>query len=266
MKRPFYALIFAVLLAALVLLFAAVFRNLSVDYDRVEISRVVDGDTVELKNGKMARYIGIDTPETSKKTAKGWIKADEPFGEEAKRFNEELVLGKTARLEFDIVAKDKYNRLLVYCFVTYGDGEVLAQEEILRNGLAYLYTFPPNVKYVDRFVAALKEARQARRGIWSQDLAIQSQDAAGFKGHRKIAEGVVKKTRSMKNLVRLTMDGLVLVIFKNDLDMFLNSGISPSSFYKGKKVRVFGLIKEYKGEPEVVVSHPWQIEVVENSR
>lgn len=262
MKRRAYFFIFTAVLAALILFFGVISRKLSVDYRRVGIKGIVDGDTIELINGEVARYIGIDTPETRKKTAQGWIKVEEPFAEEAKRFNEGLVLGKTARLEFDVVPQDKYKRLLVYCFVKDGEKEVLAQEEILRQGLAYLYTFPPNVKYVDRLVAALKEAKVERRGVWSQDLVIQSQDASAFKGQRKITEGIIKKTRSSRNLVRLTMDGLVLVIFRNDLELFLNSGISPSSFYKGKKVRVFGMIKEYKGQPEIIVSHPWQIEVV----
>ncbi|MBI5873979.1 MAG: thermonuclease family protein [Candidatus Omnitrophica bacterium] len=262
MKINRYIFIFAAVLSALIIVLAVGFKNTPVDYGNVEIKSVVDGDTVELKNGEMARYIGIDTPETHKKTASGWKNVSEPFGEEARRFNEELVSGKAARLEFDIVRQDKYKRLLVYLFVKDGGKEVLAQAEILRNGLAYLYTFVPNVKYVDTLVSALKEAKENRRGIWSQDLDISSQDAAHFVGQRKIVTGEIKKTRSMEKLVRLSMDGLALVIFKNDLELFLNKGISPASFYKGKKAQVFGLIKEYKGEPEIIVSHPWQIEVI----
>ncbi len=249
---------------ALISLAAAYLTSVSsFDYQNVSVKEVVDGDTVVLSNGKSARYIGIDTPETHKKTRAGWVDVHEPYGHEAARFNEELVLGKAARLEFDIQREDKYKRLLVYCFVKAGDKEVLAQVEILRQGLAYLYTFPPNVKYVDTLVAALKEAKENRRGIWSQDLTIASEDAGQYTGQRKIVVGTIQKTRSSKNLVRMTMDGLVLIIFKNDLEaMFLKKGIDPSEFYKGKKVRVFGLIKEYKGKPEIIVSNPWQIEVV----
>lgn len=32
--------------------------------------------------------------------------------------------------------------------------------------------------------------------------------------------------------------------------------------FKGKKVRVNGLVKEYKGKPEIIINHPSQIEVV----
>lgn len=32
--------------------------------DQVLVSRVVDGDTIEISTGQKVRYIGIDTPET----------------------------------------------------------------------------------------------------------------------------------------------------------------------------------------------------------
>ncbi len=234
-----------------------------VDYSNLEINRVVDGDTVELKNGKLARYIGIDTPETSKKTEEGWVKVDEPYAQEAKSFNESLVIGKIARFEFDVLEQDKYKRLLVYCFVKSGDNEVLAQAELLRQGLAYLYTFPPNVKYLDKLIGALKEAKEAHRGIWSQDLVIPSESAKEFIGSRKIVSGKVVRARSAEKFARLSMEGIDIIIFKRDLDTFLNSGISPVTEYRGKDLKVFGLIKEYKGKPEIIVSHPSQIETGE---
>jgi len=49
--------------------------------------RVVDGDTIELKNGDKVRYIGIDTPES-----------DEYYGDIATEKNQELVEGKTILL------------------------------------------------------------------------------------------------------------------------------------------------------------------------
>src|SRR3989344_6477897 len=33
--------------------------------ESAQVSRVIDGDTIELYEGKRVRYIGIDTPETS---------------------------------------------------------------------------------------------------------------------------------------------------------------------------------------------------------
>jgi hypothetical protein len=36
----------------------------------------------------------------------------------------------------------------------------------------------------------------------------------------------------------------------------------PEDDYRDKQVRVTGLVKEYKGKPEIVVSDPSQIEIV----
>jgi endonuclease YncB( thermonuclease family) len=249
---------------ALVSALTVLFSSQPVDYQDVIARKVIDGDTIELGNGQDVRYIGIDCPETQRNTPSGWRKVHEPFADEAKKLNEELVSGKPLRFEFDVQKKDKYNRLLAYCFVKEGQKEVFVQSELLKKGLAYLYTFPPNIKYVDVLVASLQEAKNKKAGIWSLDLNIDSRKASKFIGERKLVSGKIKKTRSTPKTIRLVMDGLLIVIFKNDLGLFEKASIDPAQFYKGKTVNVFGLIKEYQGEPEIIVSNPWQIEVIKN--
>lgn len=228
------------------------------------IAKIVDGDTAELSNGRRVRYIGIDTPETSRRTSRGWEKVSEPYGALARRANEELALGRRVRLEYDVEPRDKYKRDLVYCFVdAAGGGEVMVQEELLRRGLAYLYAWPPNTKYIKRLAAAQEEAQSARRGIWSQDLTISVADAGRFIGQRKLVSGRIREARTTAKTIVFDMEGLSLVIFKSNLDLFLNEGIRPQDFYADSDVSVFGLIKEYRGAPEIIVSHPWQIDKVE---
>jgi len=67
------------------------------------VTKVIDGDTVVLSSGQTLRYIGMDTPER-----------EDCFFEEAKRANEELVLGEVVKLEKDVSETDKYKRLLRY--------------------------------------------------------------------------------------------------------------------------------------------------------
>ena len=59
------------------------------DLVQYEVIRVIDGDTVELKNGERLRYNDIDTPETVHPS-----KPIECFGPEASSKNKELVEGK----------------------------------------------------------------------------------------------------------------------------------------------------------------------------
>jgi hypothetical protein len=63
-------------------------------YDQV--GWVIDGDTIVLADGRKVRYIGINAPEIEHDDQKA-----EPFGNEAKSFNQGLVYRKNIRLEFD---------------------------------------------------------------------------------------------------------------------------------------------------------------------
>ena len=55
-----------------------------------------------------------------------------------------------------------FGRLLSDVYV---DG-VMVNELLVREGYAQVSTFPPDVKYVDRFLAAQQDARSANRGLW----------------------------------------------------------------------------------------------------
>lgn len=132
--------------------------NLSEVSDLAKVVRVIDGDTIEIEGGEKVRYIGIDTPETVDPR-----KPIQCFGVEASKKNKELVEGKMARLEKDITDRDKYNRLLRYVWI----GDTLINQELAAQGFAKSYSYPPDVKYQDRFVAAEKKAREDKLGLWS---------------------------------------------------------------------------------------------------
>lgn len=125
-----------------------------------KVVAVIDGDTIDvLLFGQKyrVRYILINTPETEHSPG-----GAEPFGLEATAANRALVEGKTVQLEKDVSETDRYGRLLRYVYV---DG-MMVNEELLRQGMAHVATFPPDVKYVDRFLAVQKAAQAAGRGIW----------------------------------------------------------------------------------------------------
>jgi len=125
--------------------------------DTFLVTRVIDGDTIEIEGGKKVRYIGIDTPETVDPR-----KPVQCFGVEAFNKNKELVERKRIRLEKDISETDKYGRLLRYVYV---DG-IFVNDYLVRQGYAYAYTYPPDVKYSEQFIQAQKEARENNRGLW----------------------------------------------------------------------------------------------------
>lgn len=127
---------------------------------RVQVTRVVDGDTIEvLLDGETedVRYIGVDTPET--------VKPESPvecFGPQASSFNHRLVEGRQARLVFGVERRDVYGRLLAY---VYRDGRFV-NAELLRKGFARTLTFPPNDRFADRFKRLEIRAARLGRGLW----------------------------------------------------------------------------------------------------
>lgn len=123
------------------------------------VTRVIDGDTIELASGEKVRYIGIDTPERG-----------ECFFQEAKIANEELVLNKKVRLVKDVSQIDKYGRLLRYVYID----DIFVNEYLVKQGYAMVATYPPDVAYVDSFVKAQQEAQNNNRGFWSQQSGCSS--------------------------------------------------------------------------------------------
>jgi micrococcal nuclease len=124
------------------------------------VTRVVDGDTIVVEGVGKVRLIGVDTPETVHPR-----KPVKVMGREAAAATKRLGLGKTVRLETDVQTHDRYGRFLAYVWLP--DGTML-NAELVRLGYARVSTYPPNVKYQDRFVALERDAREAERGLWSR--------------------------------------------------------------------------------------------------
>ena len=127
-----------------------------------EVQRVVDGDTIELTDGRKVGYIGIDTPET--------IEPKRPvccFGKEASNKTKSLLTGKKVILQKDVSDTDKYGRLLRYVFLPLDSGQTLfVNDYLVREGYARVYTYPPDVKYNKQFLDAERQAREANKGLW----------------------------------------------------------------------------------------------------
>lgn len=134
-------------------------------FEEVSVLKVIDGDTIQINlNGKVenVRFIGIDTPET--------VDPRRPvgcFGKEASNENKRLLEGKIVYLEKDISETDKYDRLLRYIYLELGNGQMLfINDYLVRQGFAFASSFPPDVKYSERFTNAQEEARENLRGLW----------------------------------------------------------------------------------------------------
>lgn len=230
------------------------------------VSHVRDGDTIEVSGiAQSVRYIGIDSPEVGH-----GMGSDDPLGERATELNSRLVEGSTVTLEFDEERYGVYGRVLAYVYV----GEVDVNEEMLRSGLAWTSFIEPNTRHRERYLAAEREAREHRRGLWgpledvhypegNAGFMIEPSEAGRFMDQRVVTSGTITGSKTNRNVVALKMEGgLDIVIFRFNLPNFEFFGIDPRQDYTHAVVSVIGRVTEYKGKPQIVVDHPVSMRTV----
>jgi len=243
----------------------------------VVITKIIDGDTVLVSGGDHVRLLGIDSDE------KGY-----PCYDAARLRLEELILGKTVRLEADREDADQYGRKLRYIFL--GNDDI--NERMVAEGLAVARFYPENQKYKTEIVAAETAAMADKTGckwngqaqtntaalqsapagepqnlVWKNltGVAVGPCAAKDHVGEEIIIEGEVADAyRSASDTVFVNFGGkypnncFAAVIFKDDLGNF--SG-APEITYAAKTVRVKGKVQEYQGKPEIILDGPAQIEI-----
>jgi micrococcal nuclease len=129
------------------------------------VSRVVDGDTVEVSRGGhelTVRLIGIDTPETVHPT-----EPIECYGPESSRFAERKLDGRRVVLEFDPSQgrRDYYGRTLAYVWLV-GSGPSLFNLTAIRRGYALEYTYDSAYHWQSAFRRAERRAQRHHLGVW----------------------------------------------------------------------------------------------------
>ena len=145
--------------------------------DPVDVVRVIDGDTIEIRKGAelfRVRFQGVDTPELHPDPEGS---PPEAFAEAARSFTL-LNIGSQVDLEFDsscdtssnpfLTCVDQYDRLLAY--IRSANGQDLCVK-LLREGLATVYRRPrgdlPPFDRQATYLLMEAEAKSAARGIWS---------------------------------------------------------------------------------------------------
>lgn len=121
----------------------------------VRVARVLDGDTIDLRNGKRVRLVQIDSPETG-----------ECYGNQAGRvLSKILPAGANVVLERDPVLDDvdRYGRLLRYV----SKGGTNVNLVLVKRGTASVWFFDGDRgRYADRLIAAARQAKAGTRGAW----------------------------------------------------------------------------------------------------
>jgi len=226
------------------------------------VAQVIDGDTVILEQGLEVRLVGIQAP----KLALGRAGFDQqPLGPEAKAVLEAMILGKRVRLSFGGLQIDRYGRALAHLFVDGAAGEIWVQGEMVRQGLARVYSFQDNRALVGDLLALEVQARAAKRGIWA--LAFfeirQAEQTGDFLDRFEVIEGRVLAAEQVGGRIYLNFGedwrtDFTISVAPSDTDLFENAGIDLLSL-AGQRIRVRGWLRNFNG-PVIDLTHPEQLE------
>ncbi len=235
------------------------------------VSGIVDGDTLfvapALEDSGEIRLVGIQAPKLplGRKNFKIW-----PLANEAKQALSDITRGKRLGLSFGGVRRDRYGRWLAHLYVMEGNTPGLwVQGEMLRIGMARVYSFSDNRALVEDMLALERDARTNRRGIWSDsfyhilnpDSGVLNQKLGTF----QLIEGRVLDAAKVKGTVYLNFGAdwrtdFTISIARDALRLFEADGLDPLTL-NGKSVRVRGWLIKRNG-PMIRATHPEQIELL----
>ncbi|OLP63342.1 Endonuclease YhcR precursor [Bacillus pumilus] len=134
------------------------------------VDRVVDGDTIHLKNPVLGttkvRFVHVDTPETYHLPQNELDQNQLRFGQKATDFVKTLLSsGDQVTLSIGPEPKDNYGRLLAQVKTKKGINTNL---ELVKKGFAPTYFIWPVGDDYHTFQKAVKEAKENGVGIWNQ--------------------------------------------------------------------------------------------------
>jgi len=223
--------------------------------DRIDeyagVSRVHDGDTIVLRDGRKLRLIGINTPELPREDSPG-----QPFAQEARAALAALLETRDEiGLRFDEQRVDRYGRLLAHLFLPGGES---IQARLLQQGYAAAIAVPPNLWNQECYQRAEERATRAGRGLWRlgyyQPLEVTTIRAGNIDDGFRFVRGRVTRTSAGANAVWLNLEGgLALRIARPDLSYFPD--FSPRDLV-GKVVIARGWLHARGAAPVMQIRHP----------
>jgi len=233
------------------------------------VRKIVDGDTLFLSSGLKVRVSGIQAPKLSlgREHVKDW-----PLGSDVKAALEQLTRGRRLGLYYSGERRDRYGRALAQVFTLdkQGQPDLYIQEEMLRLGLARVYTWPDTSQDARRLLAAEDDARRKNKGIWALDYYnirgpnpdALAQDVDSF----QLVEGIITSTAEVRGRVYLNFGADYKTDFTVVIDTAARKRFDAADYdllgLSGAKVRVRGWIELVNG-PSIWLTHPEPLELLD---
>lgn len=233
-----------------------------------KVARIVDGDSfvLALDDGSelSVRLSAIQAPRTAQRAARAW-----PYAAEARAGLSALIKGRVVRLYYGGETRDRFGRAVaqVYTMDNFGQPDLWVQGEMIRLGLARVYSWKGELADIAALYAAETQARDRNRGIWASSFyAVRSPDPDPLAQHvdsLQIVEGIVTSTADVRGRIYLNFGSdyktdFTIAIAKQNAKRF--AAIDPVNL-TGARIRVRGWIEMTNG-PMIWLDHPGRLEIL----
>lgn len=232
------------------------------------VSRVLDGDTLQLDDGSELRLIGALAPHAHDVGAEtgAW-----PLADEARRTLSGLVLGKSIALAFGGLRTDRYGRWLAHAIVEPEGRKEWVQGHMLARGMARAYTLPDNAACTGDLLDLERPAREGNLGLWT-NAAYQVRSAESphellaYRHTFQLVRGriaTVSRTRGATYL-NFAQDRRGFAAVVKRAGDALSGGLRPEAL-TGRTAVVRGWIDRRNG-PVIAIDAAGQIELVDSAK
>jgi endonuclease YncB( thermonuclease family) len=217
------------------------------------VAAVLDARTFRLEDGREVRLAGIEPAVSEKTSVTSALSA--------------IIAGHEVTLHGQDDMPDRYGRQPAFVFVSGADASV--QSLLLAQGDALVSAAVTDRDCAQNLTAAEAEARQAKRGIWADPMAIKNTESPGDIlariGQFTVVEGKVLSVRqagatTYLNFGRNWTRDFAATISRRMLGAFETAGIALKSL-ENRRIRIRGWV-EARGGPRIEVLKVGQIELV----
>jgi endonuclease YncB( thermonuclease family) len=235
---------------------------------RGTVSRIIDGRTFALDDGREVRLAAIEVPALPQATGSAPPSA-------AKDALAALADGDDVLLRRADAASDRYGRILAYAYTERDGDELFVQGELIASGLARVGDHVGSRSCAADLLKRENTARTAKLGLWADPYyevldAETPADVLSRRGRFALVEGRVLSVRESGatiyvNFGRHWSEDFTVTVLKRNERNFAAAGLDLKGL-EGHRVRVRGWVEERNaasgtgGGPWIEAARPEQIE------
>ncbi|HTP92878.1 MAG TPA: thermonuclease family protein [Xanthobacteraceae bacterium] len=232
------------------------------------VSRVIDGRTFVLDDGREVRLAAIEVPQPGNDSP--------PGGAAAKDALVALAGGDMVMLRQAQAPSDRYQRLLAYAYAVRDGEELFTQGEMISSGLARVGDHVGSRTCAAELLRREAMARSAKLGLWADSYydvlnAETPADVLAHRGRFALVEGKVVSVRESGSTIYINFgrrwsEDFAVTVLKRNERIFAAAGLDLQKL-AGRRIRVRGWVEQRGGAgaaPWIEAAYPEQIETAGN--